>query len=160
MDPSLFDYTRCTSAAIGAPVTLGDVIKFYYPDTSFDVAADGVTITRWEWTKESTRSGIASLPSNQDVLLCYAAIVRGMPMTHLRQLRNKTLVQSDLYLLPDVPLTLESGQALCDWRKALRDLPQTVNAADLSLENYKSFIPQMPQVVTRKLATKYVYTRT
>ena len=39
----------------------------------------------------------------------------------LREQRNKLLVESDKYLLPDFPITLENLELMKQYRKALRD---------------------------------------
>lgn len=66
----------------------------------------------------------------------------------LRQKRNLLIAQSDWTVLPDAPLTSEQKTAWKAYRDALRDLPATLEAQNITPEialNDDSYFPQKPE---------------
>lgn len=60
-----------------------------------------------------------------------------------RQWRDKRLALTDVYVLPDFPITEEQRTAVMVYRQALRDLPNAISEADL--ENLKTLAwPEKP----------------
>jgi hypothetical protein len=47
-------------------------------------------------------------------------------LNNVRNIRNETLKECDWIILPDSPYTIEQRQAWCQYRTALRDLPQLI----------------------------------
>ena len=60
--------------------------------------------------------------------------------------RRNDLLQTDMFMISDYPLTSQEKEELTSFRQLLRDLPQTY---DTPLEAYENY-PQMPSFVTEK----------
>ena len=60
--------------------------------------------------------------------------------------RRNDLLQTDMFMISDYPLTSQEKEELTLFRQLLRDLPQTYDTATEAYENY----PQIPSFVTEK----------
>lgn len=68
-----------------------------------------------------------------------AEIKAEIALAQLRAYRNKILTTSDVLVTADYPLNESQKTAVKAWRQTLRDLPETIDPALLTLDEYGKF---------------------
>ncbi len=69
---------------------------------------------------------------------------RDKPMKMLRYVRNQKLFDTDVYMIPDYPISAENRQAIVSYRQTLRDLPEMLKDVEIDIGNLEQYFPQIP----------------
>jgi hypothetical protein len=109
-----------------------NAIKTIAPNLRFTISAavnnTGDVINDVDWNSFKDESGaLITNPSIQEIIQARDIILAGIPLKLLRQERNRRLIETDWWTLPDRTMTPEQ----IAYRQALRDI--TINYD--SLEN-------------------------
>ena len=68
-------------------------------------------------------------PTDEEIALKVKELEAAQPLKELREERNDLLMETDYIMVSDYPHT--NKQAWIDYRKALRDLPQTADLTNI-----------------------------
>ena len=110
-----------------------NAINLLKPDASFIINGDGLNVL---WFSENN-------PTTEQILSTTELLSQYRPWYLLRKLRDQRLTDSDKFMLPDFPITIEQLQAIKTYRQQLRDLPDTLTTTP-DIDNLEAIFPAFP----------------
>ena len=97
-------------------ITITDVLMEYYSEYNWGVLGENYSDIVWK-SDESYK------PTESDINEKITVLTNAEPMRFLREERNRRIVETDWWVLPD----RTASQEQLDYRQALRDLPSTAS---------------------------------
>lgn len=95
-------------------ITITDVLMEYYSEYNWAVLGENYSDIVW-------KSNESHKPTESDINGKITELRNAEPMRFLREERNRRIVETDWWVLPD----RNTSQEQLDYRQALRDLPAT-----------------------------------